>query len=220
MLYHTLKLLSEDNLSLITSELMKCPDWIDGAKSARGSTKKIKRNIQLSPKTDAYKKLNRSISDLLMNETSVLSPYIYPKKIINLLFSRTSTGMYYGKHLDISHTPEGRRDYSFTLFLSNPADYRGGELILDIPPEQKAVKLDAGSIIIYPTKYMHEVKEVTEGERMVCVGWIESLIKDDVEREILSDVYMALAQSQNNDKVNFNLTLNLAFQKLKRHFAD
>ena len=69
--------------------------------------------------------------------------------------------MYYGRHVDEVYSSEGRRDYSFTIFLNNPNDYDGGELVLNIPPENKAIKLDAGSIIIYPTKYVHEVREVS-----------------------------------------------------------
>ena len=65
-------------------------------------------------------------------------------------------------------------------------DYEGGELILYIPPEKKTIKLNPGEMIIYPTKYYHEVTKVTEGERMVCVGWIESLIPNNEDRESLS----------------------------------
>ena len=220
MLYHIVKLLDDTDLSSIVIELMKSSDWIDGASSAVGRTKEIKRNIQLSPASDVYKNLNRKVCDLIVNEMSVVNHYIFPKKIINLLFSRTSVGMYYGKHIDLSLTPSGRRDYSFTLFLSNPNDYEGGELILDIPPEQKSVKLEAGNMVIYPTKYLHEVKQVTSGERVVCVGWIESLIKNDDEREILGNIKTAMFQVQKNDLGKGFSSLNLSFERLKKYFGD
>ncbi len=219
MLYHIFKLLGETDLATTVRELMKSPDWVDGARSAVGGAKEIKRNIQLSTGSDAYKNINSKVCDLLMSEKSTIDHYIYPKKIINVLFSRTSTGMYYGTHVDLSLTPDGRRDYSFTLFLSNPNDYDGGELILNIPPEQKSVKLEAGSIIIYPTKYLHEVKQVTKGERMVCVGWIESLIKNDDEREMLANIKTAMFYAQNNDGSKSMMCLNLAHQRLKKHFG-
>ena len=127
---------------------------------------------------------------------------------MNILFSRTSAGMYYGNHVDSAHMSQGRRDYLFTLSLNNPSDYLGGELILHTPPEQKSIKLEAGSIIIYPTKYLHEVREVTKGERLVCVGWIESFIKKDEEREMLGYVKNAMLQlassSNDNKKVLFH----------------
>ena len=220
MLYHIVKLLDDTDLSSIVIELMKSSDWIDGASSAVGRTKEIKRNIQLSPASDVYKNLNRKVCDLIVNEMSVVNHYIFPKKIINLLFSRTSVGMYYGKHIDLSLTPSGRRDYSFTLFLSNPNDYEGGELLLDIPPEQKSVKLEAGNMVIYPTKYLHEVKQVTSGERVVCVGWIESLIKNDDEREILGNIKTAMFQVQKNDLGKGFSSLNLSFERLKKYFGD
>ena len=220
MLYHTFKLLSKTDLSIMIGELMNCPDWVDGATSAAGGAKLVKKNIQLSPIVDIHKVLDARVVELLMNEKSVLNTYIYPKKIINVLFSRSSAGMCYGNHVDAAHTALGRRDYSFTLFLTNPSEYEGGELILNVPPEQKAIKLDAGSIIIYPTKYLHEVRQVTKGERMVCVGWIESYIKKDDEREMLGYIRAAMAHIGNNDNSKSIIALNIAYERLKKYFGD
>lgn len=220
MLYHIFNILSETDLSIMVKELMMCPEWVDGARSASGGAKQLKRNIQLFMGSDTYKNLNKKVCDLIMSEKTILKSFVYPKRIINTLFSRTSAGMYYGKHIDIAYTDQGRRDYSFTLFLSDPSEYEGGELILNIPPEQKSVKLEAGSIIIYPTKYLHEVKEVFKGERMVCVGWIESRIKNDIEREILGNIATAMALVENNDDSKSMTFLNIAYQKLQKHFGD
>lgn len=223
MLYHIFKLLSKADLSAMVIELMTCPDWVDGATSAMGGAKLVKRNIQLSHISDTYKALNMRVIEQLMEGSPTLETYIYPKKIINILFSRTSAGMHYGKHVDAAHTVQGRRDYSFTLFLSNPIDYEGGELILSVPPEQKAIKLEAGSIVIYPTKYLHEVREVTQGERIACVGWIESYIKKDDEREILGCIRTAMLQmplASNNDNIKSIIALNIAYERLKKYFGD
>lgn len=220
MLYHTFKLLSESALSMMVSELMQSPGWVDGARSARGSAKDIKRNIQLDVGSDTYMNQNEKVQHLLMNEKSIMNSFVFPKKIVNILFSRTSAGMYYGKHVDAAYVGNSRRDYSFTLFLTNPREYDGGELILNIPPEQKSIKLEAGSIVIYPTKYMHEVKEVTQGERIACVGWIESLIKSDHERELLGQIRSAMSCVTNNDTTSGMLYLNIVYQSLKKHFGD
>lgn len=220
MLYHTFKLLSKPDLSTIISELMISPDWVDGARSATGGAKLVKRNIQLLPSSDTYKALDKRVIELLMSDDSPLMTSIFPKQIINILFSRTSAGMRYGNHVDAAHTTQGRRDYSFTLFLTNPSDYEGGELILNVPPEQKAIKLEPGSIIIYPTKYLHEVREVTKGERMVCVGWIESYIKKDDEREMLGLIRTAIFQAKSNENSKSILTLNIAYERLKKYFGD
>lgn len=220
MLYHTFKLLSETDLSIMVSELMNCPDWVDGARSASGGAKEVKRNIQLFPGSETYKNLDEKVCELVMNEKTLINSYIFPKKIVNILFSRTSVGMRYGKHVDAAYVAQGRRDFSFTLFLNNPREYEGGELILNIHPEQKSIKLEAGTIFIYPTKYLHEVKEVTKGERMVCVGWIESYIKNDNEREMLTHISMAIAHANNNDASKCNEVLNIVFQNLKKYFGD
>ena len=108
---------------------------------------------------------------------------------------------------------------SFTIFLNNPSD-DGGELVLKVPPENKAIKLNAGSIIVYPTKYLHEVREVTSGERIVCVGWIESHIKQDDEREMLSYIKIAIGHADSIAKDKGIPELNLAYQRLKKHFGD
>ena len=221
MLYHSLNLLESTELSAIVNKLMSSPDWIDGAVSASGGAKLLKRNIQLSPLSDTYKDLEKRISELLMDDRhSLLITYI--QKSCKHPFSKTSAGMYYGHHMDSAYTSQGRRDYSFTLFLNDPSDYEGGELILNILPEQKSIKLGAGSIIIYPTKYLHEVREVSQGERLVCVGWIESFIKKDEEREMLGYVKNALQQlsRSSNDNHKSILSLNIAFQRLQKYFGD
>jgi PKHD-type hydroxylase len=128
--------------------------------------------------------------------------------------------MYYKRHIDMAHVEGGRRDYSFTIFLNNPSDYDGGELILNVPPENKSIKLNAGSIIIYPTKYMHEVKEVTRGERIVCVGWIESCIKRDEEREILALTQIARSHAIIANNGSSIPDLEIVYQRLIKYFAD
>ena len=220
MLYHAFKLLSDSERLEIVGKLMMSAEWQDGVMSASGGAKLIKRNLQLSPASDTYNELKDSIVELLMTEKNIFPTYIYPKKIVNLLFSRTSAGMYYGTHVDEVHVRGGRRDYSFTIFLNNPSDYEGGELVLNIPPESKAIKLNAGSIIIYPTKYLHEVREVSKGERIACVGWIESHIKRDDEREILSYVKIAMGHADNIAKGKGIPEINLVYQRLKKHFGD
>lgn len=201
-------------------QLMMTPDWVDGRSSAKGQAKGIKKNLQLSHDSDVYKDLSKQISDMLMNNIAVMDRFVFPKNIINILFSRTSTGMYYGSHVDAVHTLVGRRDYSFTLFLNDPTEYEGGELIVNIPPERKSIKLEAGTIFIYPTKYLHEVKAVTKGERTVCVGWIESYINKDSERELLSYIRTAMISHQAGESNKTILSLNIAYQGLRKYFGD
>ena len=183
MLYFTNKLLEETKAKDLARRLMMSSEWVDGkAASAKGSL--VKRNLQLNIGGELYSKLSTEIIDILEHD-NMIQNYSFPSKIFNILFSRTGAGMFYGPHTDSPYLPSGRRDLSFTIFLNEKKDYQGGELILYIPPEKKQIKLNPGEMIIYPTKYLHEVKEVIGGERMVCVGWIESQIARDDDRESL-----------------------------------
>ena len=183
MLYYSHKLLNQEKVNELATGLMSSSEWVDGKVSNMGS--KLKRNLQLSNSSEQYKNYSNEIKDLLEKD-EIIERAVFPAKVHSIVFSRTGGGMFYGPHLDTPYIPTGRRDLSFTLFLNEKKDYEGGELILYIPPEKKTIKLNPGEMIIYPTKYFHEVKKVTKGERMVCVGWIESLIPNNEDRESLS----------------------------------
>ena len=183
MLYFAHKLLTEEIYKDFRKKLLISDHWIDGVHSTIGETKeKIKRNLELG-NSDDYQELSGAVIEILKKD-KVFESFSIPAKIFSLLFTRTGQGMYYGPHIDAPYAfGEGRRDLSFTIFLNEPNEYKGGELILNITPEKKSIKLGAGEMIVYPTKYLHEVKEVTEGERMVCVGWIQSQIANNENRE-------------------------------------
>ena len=101
------------------------------------------------------------------------------------MFTRMLTGQGYGDHVDNPYMSTGRSDLSFTLFLSDPTEYEGGELCIQTLQENKKIKLQAGSIIIYPSTSLHSVEEVKEGERLVCIGWIQSYISNNEDRNLL-----------------------------------
>ena len=96
--------------------------------------------------------------------------------------------MSYGRHIDNPFMSSGRSDLSFTISLTNKDFYEGGELVIETINSEEEFKLNAGEMIIYPSTYLHEVKEVKNGERMVYVGWIESYVKSIEEREYLFDL--------------------------------
>jgi PKHD-type hydroxylase len=108
------------------------------------------------------------------------------------MVSRTGEGEGYGTHVDNVLMGSGdtriRTDISFTLFLSDPQDYDGGELTIDWAGMVHSMKLDAGSLLLYPSTSLHRVEMVTRGERMVCVGWVESQVRTAEQREILFDL--------------------------------
>ena len=218
MLYFTHKLLNEEQINALSNSLLSSSDWIDGKFTNMGA--QIKRNLELDYYGDLYKKSSKEIINIVDNDPTIQTA-VFPAKIHSILFSRTGGGMYYGPHLDNPHISTGRRDLSFTLFLSEKKDYKGGELILYIPPEKKTIKLNPGEMIMYPTKYLHEVKAVTEGERMVCVGWIESLIPNNEDRESLHLFRSATRALENKlGEIPVIQSLNISYNSIFKRFMN
>jgi PKHD-type hydroxylase len=111
-----------------------------------------------------------------------------------LMFSRYEPGMNYGSHVDDALMQGLRTDVSFTLFLSDPESYDGGELVIETASGEDAIKLDPGALVAYPTTTLHRVNEVTRGERLAVVGWARSFIRDAAQRELLFDLDTARRQ--------------------------
>ena len=218
MLYYFHKLLNEDSANKFAKSLIASDDWIDGKFSNIES--QVKRNLQLNSAGEDYNKFSDEIINLAEND-HVIKNSVFPAKVFNIVFSRTGAGMFYGPHLDVPYLKSGRRDLSFTLFLNEKKEYTGGELILYVPPEKKQIKLNPGEMIIYPTKYLHEVKEVTEGERLVCVGWIESQIPDNEDRESLSMINSGIGEIiRNYGTTNASQSLKIGYNNLFKRLMN
>tara|TARA_B100000579_G_C22684790_1_gene782084 strand:+ start:46 stop:705 length:660 start_codon:yes stop_codon:yes gene_type:complete len=217
MLYFANNFFSEKQHQDFKKKLLLDSNWIEGSNSASGLAKVNKKNLQLN-KNQLYENLCKEII-MCFKKNDLINNYAFPEKIFSILFSRTSVGMYYKPHIDLSYIDGHRRDFSFTIFLNDPDEYKGGELILNIPPEKKAIKLKAGQIIIYPTKYLHEVKEVIEGERIVCVGWIESEIANNEDRENMTILKTTLNEIVTNYGTSSTSTqLSIAVNNLYKRF--
>jgi PKHD-type hydroxylase len=113
---------------------------------------------------------------------------VRPKRIVRAMFSRHKSGDSYGTHVDNALMDGERTDVSFTLFLSDPEHYSGGELVIETAAGEEAVKLPAGSLFAYPSTTLHRVERVTEGNRLAMVGWVRSLVRDASQRELLYDL--------------------------------
>ena len=219
MLYFAGHLFNQEKTDEIRERLILSNDWVDGTTSARGSS--VKRNLQLNH-CDEKTSITSEVIEKIEND-SLINSFSFSAKIFNVLFTRTGVGMYYGPHVDHPYLPTGRRDLSFTIFLNNPNEYEGGELILYITPETKKIKMNQGDIIIYPTKYIHEVTQVTKGERMVCVGWIESQIPRDDDRESLSLMRRAISEISKelgNTTTPAIQNLNNSFNNIYKRFLN
>ena len=188
MNYLTHQLLNPEELKLLKNILNKenLP-WEDGKKTAGNQASKVKHNMQLNKKSDISKKCAELISGKILGDYLIKS-FTLPKKIHGTMFTKSTRGMKYGRHIDNSYMSSGRADLSFTIFLNYKNSYEGGELLIENMNSEKRFKLNSGEILIYPSTYLHSVQEVTKGERFVCVGWIESYVKSSEEREYLFDL--------------------------------
>jgi PKHD-type hydroxylase len=112
--------------------------------------------------------------------------------LTQLILSRYRTGQTYGLHVDDALMQGLRTDLSFTLFLSDPETYDGGALIIEDAFEARAIKPAAGDLFLYPATTLHRVEPVTSGQRLAVVGWVQSLVRDPGQRDILFDVDQAV----------------------------
>ena len=161
--------------------------WEDGKKTAGSHAAKVKNNLQFNKDSEISKRYTNLISKKIIANPLIKS-FALPKKTHGLMFTKSSEGMHYGRHIDNSFMSSGRADLSFTIFLNNTSNYDGGELSVESINSEENFKLNAGQIIIYPSTYLHSVREITRGERLVCVGWIESYVKSIEAREYLFDL--------------------------------
>ena len=129
-----------------------------------------------------------------LTTNSEFTALTYPKKMMPFIVSQSTNNGGYGNHIDdaIMHDEVLiRTDISCTLFLSDPEAYQGGELVMTLGGIEMEYKLNAGDAIIYPSTTLHRVNPVSHGQRIVALTWIESLIKDPSQREILYDLDIA-----------------------------
>jgi PKHD-type hydroxylase len=166
-------------------------EWRDGRETAGPVAREVKRNLQAAMDTTLGRALQEELSRLIADNT-VVKAAAQPRRFSPLLISKTGVDGRYGAHVDNALMGKGagrlRTDLSFTLFLTPPSDYDGGELVIHAAGMTQELKGEAGFLVLYPSSSIHEVKPVTRGERIVCVGWIESLVADGPQREMLFDL--------------------------------
>lgn len=164
-------------------------EFIDGKLTAGWHAKLVKQNQQLAKagRTDELKQIIQKA----LKRNALFQAIAFPKFVHSILFSRYQAGMSYGRHVDnalMGGNHFRRSDLSFTVFLNAPDAYKGGELVIEGADSEKAFKSEAGSAIVYPSTTLHRVEPVIEGERLVAVGWVQSLIRDTDQRELLFDL--------------------------------
>jgi PKHD-type hydroxylase len=189
MIFAVDNLLTLDELKFIVTTL-EIAEFVDGKVTAGWYAKSVKNNTQLDRKDNSASQLQEIIKTAL-KRNFIFQLAVQPKAIHSILFSRYDRGMSYGKHCDNAFMGKEqflRSDVSFSVFLNSPQEYEGGELVIEKDGNENRYKLDAGSAIVYPASTLHEVTSVTSGFRLVAVGWVQSLVRDPNDREILFDL--------------------------------
>ena len=188
MNYLTCPLLNNEEIKIIQKRLNDNADyWEDGKKTAGSHAAQVKNNLQLNRNSEISKNLSQLIIKRILSNPLIKS-FTLPKNIHGIMFTKSSKGMKYGRHIDNAFMSSGRSDLSFTIFINKKTSYEGGELIVENINSENKFKLNSGEILIYPSTYLHSVKDIESGVRLVCVGWIESYVKSIEEREYLFDI--------------------------------
>jgi len=188
-----LKISSVFNVSVLDNivEMLGKVNYIDGKATAGDAAKRVKHNeeSQLSAKQAQY--LDQLVVSTLA-ENSDFRNAALPHQVSQPVFARYTKGMSYGEHIDdpIMGGVGGRfrTDVAVTVFLSKPESYSGGELVINTTFGEQQIKLSAGDIVMYPASSLHRVNEITDGERLVAVCWLQSMVRDPAQREILYEL--------------------------------
>jgi PKHD-type hydroxylase len=167
--------------------------WIDGAGTAGTRSVAVKQNRQLDRTDPVAQELGQVILRKLGHHPEFVSASL-AEKIWPPVFNCYQDGGHYGTHSDaaLMRLPEAgltiRSDLSATLFLSDPDDYDGGELLAETPFGAQAVKLPAGDMVLYPSSSLHQVTPVTRGQRICAITWMQSAVADTSARALLYDL--------------------------------
>ena len=225
MLKHIPQVLTADELAWCRQRL---PDanWADGRVTAGTQSAQVKCNRQIHEKDPVAREVGGRILQAL-ERCGVFFSAALPAKVFPPLFNRYAGGEHFGNHVDNAirtNSLSGERmrtDLSCTLFLAEPDEYAGGELVIEDDYGSHSVKLAAGDLVLYPSSSLHRVEPVTSGERLACFFWLQSMVRDDGERRILHEMDMAIASLRAQQGESPELVqLTGAYHNLLRRWAQ
>jgi len=225
MIVHIPALLNAQQLADMGGRLKQAA-WDDGRVTAGHQSAQVKHNLQLPQGSETARDLGARIVRALEHHDLFISAAL-PRHVYPPLFNRYETRMGFGAHVDnaVRQVPGThhrlRIDVSATLFLNSPADYDGGELIIEDSFGTHAVKLEAGSMVVYPASSVHRVATVTRGVRLAAFFWVQSLVADDADRRVLYELDGAIRQltSTGADAASL-LRLTACYHNLLRRWAQ
>ncbi|MDO9347190.1 MAG: Fe2+-dependent dioxygenase [Pseudomonas sp.] len=225
MLIEIPALFSASEVDATVATLLDQP-WVDGKVTAGQRSAMAKNNRQLTEDSPMALRIGEQILARLSDNALFMSAAL-PKRIYPPLFNRYSGGEAFDWHIDnairgIKGVRERvRTDISATLFLADPASYDGGELVIRDTFGEHALKLPAGHLLIYPGSSLHKINPVTRGERIASFFWIESLVREDSQRQLLLDMDVAIQTLTAQDADHHALLqLSGAYHNLLRRWSD
>ncbi len=226
MIHHIPNVLSEEQVQYFREEMAKV-EWVNGKVTAGTLSATVKQNQQLSEDHPITHHLSNIILESLGQHPLFLSAAL-PLDIIPPLFNRYEKSEAFGFHVDNSirrirgSNDRLRTDLSCTLFLSEPEEYEGGDLVVEDTYGYHEIKLPAGDMILYPSTSLHEVSPVISGCRMASFFWLQSMIRDDAERHILFNLDQTIQtlRTQLGDQHTEVIQLTSLYHNLMRKWAE
>ena len=207
-------------------ELLCGAHYVDGKLSAGDVAALVKNNQEIDAGDSAIQKLNNIVMGNLLRHKTYQRAAL-PAKIASPFYACYEKGMQYGEHIDDpimgqTQANQGyRSDLAITVFLNAPEEYEGGELVIDTQFGEQKIKYAAGDAVLYPATTRHQVAEVTCGERLVAVSWIQSMVKNTEQRALLYQLSCArekLLRKQNNEE--HTKQIDLVYVNLVRMWSD
>ena len=227
MLLHVPQVLDAQELARVRQAL-ETADWTDGRETVGAQGAEVKRNQQLADASPLKAELGRLVLAALERNPLYFAAAL-PLRVLPPRFNRYTGGGEYGFHVDgavmiSSSGPERlqvRSDVSCTLFLCEPDEYDGGELVISDTYGEHEVKLPAGDMILYPSSSLHRVLPVTRGARLASFFWVQSMVRDDGRRRLLLEMDTAI-QSLRQGQADPGAVLQLTgvYHNLLRQWAE
>lgn len=224
MLLHIPGVFTKDEVATLRSRLDAGP-WVDGNVTSGHQSATAKVNRQLPEDSAEAHEVGALVTQASQANPMFVSAAL-PHTIFPPLFNAYEGGERFDVHVDNAIRQRGsvriRSDLSATLFLSEPEDYDGGELIIEEMYGPQSVKLPAGDLVLYPSKSLHRVTPVTRGRRVGSFFWMQSLIRDDADRETLFrlDVAIQRVSAEKGPKDTAVLELTAVYHNLMRRWAE
>jgi PKHD-type hydroxylase len=224
MLLHLPNVLDQTQIRAMRQALDEAM-WTDGRETVGHQGAKVKRNQQLPDASPLRAELGRVVLDALSGQPLYHAATL-PLRTLTPRFNRYEGGGQYGFHVDgavmsLSGGEQLRSDVSCTLFLTEPEEYDGGELIISDTYGEHEVKLPAGDAILYPSSSLHRVAPVTRGARVAAFFWIQSLIRDDGQRRLLFELDTSIQRlSATGAESEAVLQLTGVYHNLLRQWVD